>query len=69
MKEADFLYVNGPYWVCRKGKGFEVYRDGITHATRVATIGFEGQDGLERAKAVADRRANMDADLQSDGGE
>lgn len=57
MREADILYENGPFWVCRKGKGFEVYRAGVTHSTRVASVGFEGQKGLDRAKAEADRRA------------
>lgn len=61
MREADFLYVNGRFWVCRATKGFEVYKDGFTHATRVAVIGYEGADGLDRAKAIADSRAHMDA--------
>lgn len=58
MTEADILYENGPFWVCRAGKWFEVYRAGITHSTRVATIGYEGQRGLDRAKWEADKRAS-----------
>jgi hypothetical protein len=60
MKEQEILYENGPFWVCRGqqfGKGFEVYRAGVTHSVRVAVIGYEGQVGLDRAKAEADKRA------------
>ena len=57
MMEADILHENGPFWVCRTDKGFEVYRAGITHSTRVATIGYKGQPGLDRAKQEADKRA------------
>jgi hypothetical protein len=60
MKPTDILYENGDFWVSRNqqfGKGFEVYRVNGTHSVRVAIIGFEGQPGLERAKAEADRRA------------
>ena len=62
MKESDILYSNGPLWVTRgqkSGKGFEVYQDGVTCAKRVAFIGYEGQAGLDRAKAEADRRASL----------
>jgi hypothetical protein len=66
MKEADFLYANGPFWVCRgkSGKGFEVYEDGITHAKRIAVIGYEGNVGFDRAKAEADKRAAIAQSLQ-----
>jgi hypothetical protein len=57
MKPSDILYENGDFWVCRAGKWFEVYRSGVTHSTRVATIGYEGQAGLDRAKSEADKRA------------
>lgn len=69
MKEAEILYRNGPFWVRAesygtgrlrpKSNGFSVYKDGLTHATRVATFGYEGQIGLDRAKAEADRRATQ----------
>lgn len=59
MKESDILYENPTHWVARSAKtGFEVYRKGITHSTRCASIGFEGDRGLQRAKAEADRRHN-----------
>lgn len=58
MTEDDILYQNGDYWVCAAAKsGFEVYRDGTTHSTRVAVIGYEGVRGLERAKLECDERA------------
>jgi hypothetical protein len=59
VREADILYENPTHWVARAAKGgFEVYRIGITHSTRCATIGYEGDAGLQRAKAEADRRHN-----------
>ena len=46
---TKILYENGPFWVCAaefgsgrfkpKSKGFEVYENGVTHATRRAVIG------------------------------
>jgi hypothetical protein len=57
MRESDILYENGPFWVCREHYGFGVYKVGVTHSTRVANIGFKGDDGLQRAKAETDRRA------------
>lgn len=57
--ECDIKYENGEFWVLDVGdRGFEVYRSGITHSTRVASIG-RGQSpqlGLTRAIAEADRR-------------
>lgn len=59
LKESDILYENGDYWVCKSfaKKGYEVYRIGITNSTRCAIIGFEGEEGLKRAKAECDKRA------------
>jgi hypothetical protein len=62
MRESDILYQRGAYWVCkapRGRKGFEVYRDSDsgTHAVRVASIGYPGELGLEKARAEVDRRA------------
>ena len=61
------LYENGPFWVTAaefgtgrfepKGKGFEVYENGVTHSTRRAIIGWVGEKGLTRAIAEADRLA------------
>ncbi len=61
MKEKDILYSASPYWVKRadKFKGFEVYKDGITHATRCASIGYEGQLGLDKAIAECNKRAGV----------
>lgn len=68
MKESEILYENGPFWVKAaefgtgrlrpKSKGYEVYKNGVTHAKRVAIIGFAGEKGLARAKAEADKRAS-----------
>jgi len=67
MTEDDILYENGNFWVCRKqfgsgrfrpkSEGYEVYENGITHSKRVAIIGYAGEEGLKRAIAEADKRA------------
>ncbi len=65
MQEKDILYENGKHWVAQatfgskstgKSEGFAVFRNNSTHAVRVASIGYSGDDGLARAKAEADRR-------------
>lgn len=57
MKEKDILYERGDYWVLKTAKGtYEVYRNGTTHSTRCAIIGYPGEDGLKRAIAVANQR-------------
>lgn len=58
MKERDILYQRGAYWVTKAARGYEVYRTGVTHSTRCATIDFAGQAGLARAIKECDRRAN-----------
>lgn len=59
LTESDILYENGNYWVCASAKGgYEVYRNGITHSTRCAIIGYKENEGLERAKAECNKRAN-----------
>ncbi len=61
MTEEDILYQNGDYWVCEAPqgkKGFEVYRDTITHAERCAIIGYEGYYGFALAMKECDKRAN-----------
>lgn len=63
MREEDILYQAGDFWVCKApnpNHGFEVYRDGVTHATRCAIIGYTGDEGLAKAKAEADRRAKLE---------
>jgi hypothetical protein len=59
MKPSDILYENGPFYVCREGKGFAVYKNGFTCSSRVAIIGFPGQVGLDRAKLEANKRADV----------
>jgi hypothetical protein len=53
------LYTNGDYWVRRAKHGYEVFKDGITHSTRCAIIGYDGDKGFSRAKEEADRRASF----------
>lgn len=59
MRESDILYENGRFWVAREHYGFAVYEVGVTHSTRVASIGFKGDTGYLRAKAETDRRAAL----------
>ncbi len=54
MKEQEILYQNGDFWVCKGYKNgqhisYEVYKDGVTHATRCAVIGLGENHGLQRA--------------------
>lgn len=52
----DVVYELGGYFVLRVAKGYEIYKEGCTHATRCAVIGWGGEKGLERAKAEVSRR-------------
>ncbi len=55
--EKQIAFEKLDYWVLDLGrKGFEVYRNGITHSTRCAIIGYTGPKGLDRAKAEIERR-------------
>lgn len=56
-KEKDIAFETSNYWVLNiKEKGFEVYKKTITHSVRVASIGYTGQYGLEKAKEEITRR-------------
>lgn len=64
MKESDILYEAGNYWVSKAKfanlpKGYVVWETGLTHSRLVARVGFEGHEGLERAKTEANKRANI----------
>lgn len=60
LKETDIKYELGEHWVYQKKNGtFEVYKNGLTHSTRVAIIGFKGQEGFDRAVAECKRRENV----------
>jgi len=63
LKESDILHENGNFWVCKASNpknGFEVYKNGITHSTRCAIIGFLGEVGLKKAITECDKRANQE---------
>lgn len=61
MTEQDIVFESGKYWVFdAKKKGFEVYKSGITHSTRCASIGWTGEIGLDRAKQEIKRRQELD---------
>ena len=54
--EEVIAFETDQYWVKRVPKGFEVYKTGLTHSTRVAIIGYTGAVGLRRAKQEIERR-------------
>lgn len=56
MRPDQIIYETDKHFVVRAAKGFEVYRNGVTHSTRCAIIGYEGQKGLDRAKEEIARR-------------
>lgn len=65
MNESKILYENGPYFVIRAAndKGYEIYKQGITHAVRYAFVG-DGPGprlGAIGAMAECDRRASLPA--------
>jgi hypothetical protein len=55
--DVVILYENGDHWVKKTPQAtFEVYKNGVTCAERVASIGYKGPEGFKRAKDEADRR-------------
>jgi len=60
MKESEILFENPTHWVFDAGeKGFEVYKNGITHSVRVAIVGRS--IGLDRAILEANKRHEREA--------
>lgn len=58
-KLSDVRHETKDFYVIDVGrKGYEVYRTGITHSTRVASIGLGATLGLPRAIAECERRQN-----------
>lgn len=56
IKEIDIVYEKDDYWVLKIASGYEVYKSVVTHSIRVAQIGWNGEQGLEKAKNEIDRR-------------
>jgi len=60
VKEKDIAYECGPYFVIAAKKvGYEIYKNGLTHAIRIAQIGYAGDKGLNRCKEEIRRRMKM----------
>lgn len=59
---SPILYRSENHYVIAAGKGYEVYRGGLTHATRCAVIGFPGEAGLAKALAEVKRRERLISD-------
>lgn len=53
---SDVVHETAAHWVLRVAGGFEVYKIGVTHSTRCASIGWAGEEGLKRAIAEVERR-------------
>lgn len=61
LKESDIEYELGDYWAMKAKKvGYDIYKTGITHSTRCAQIGYDGEVGLQKVKAEIDRRIAQD---------
>lgn len=56
MKVSDILFEKGEYFILKASYGYEVYRNGLTHSTRCAQIGYKGETGMQRAIQEIDRR-------------
>jgi hypothetical protein len=63
LKESDILFEIGDFWVCkaigRNWQGYEVLKNGITHSVVMASIGYSGEKGLQRAIEEAKQRHNQ----------
>ena len=55
-KLSDIVVETDNHFAIRVKNGFEIYRRGLTHATRVAQIGWTGKEGLERTRKEIARR-------------
>lgn len=58
LKAKNIMYEGRNYWVLKIKDGFEVYRTGITHSTKVSQIGYTGEKGLNRAIIDCKNREN-----------
>lgn len=58
-KESDIKYETYKHFVLAAPYGYDVYRIETTHAVRCAVIGYQGDVGLERAKAEIARRESQ----------
>lgn len=56
MKEEDIVFELGDYWVSKEPNGYKVWKTGITHSTKVATVGHLGWYGLNLAILHARKR-------------
>lgn len=67
-KLKNIVYEQGDYWVYKKNHGhYEVFRNGITHATRCAIIHFSSDDkkALDNAIKECQRRNNIENDTRN----
>jgi len=55
-KLEDVVYELGDYFAVKVKTGFEVYKNGVTHSTRCALIGWGGEKGKQKAINEINRR-------------
>lgn len=55
-KISDIVYEEGRFFALPYECGYEVWENGVTHATKCATIGWKGKKGIERVKQEIVRR-------------
>lgn len=60
-KMEDVVYEKGIYWVLKVKKEYEIYKIGITHSSRVASIGEAL--GIDKCKEEIERRILLDRDF------
>lgn len=64
-RESDILYEGRGFFILRVKDGVEVYKNGITHSTRVAGIYFKDHaQNMQRAMAEIDRRITLDNSIR-----
>ncbi len=57
-KLKDVLHQTATHWVLKVKTGYEVYKQDVTHSTRVAQIGWPATEyGLQRAIAECNKRS------------
>ena len=55
-KMDAIVFESGHFYAVRCSYGYDIYKNGVTGATRVARIGYKGSEGLERVKTEIARR-------------
>jgi len=49
-KSHGIIELSDQFYLLKTKYGFDMYENGLTHATRISIIGFTGLQGIRRAK-------------------